>query len=129
MVLLAIMILDFKINGDYLMNVMNIEGLNLNDSRILGVAISAGEICFTIDYIENYDSCASCVCLLAFKGCRSVKSSINLDVEWPDSILQAAETCEGEWRHVVLEMNTSASTFEISCRTIQLTRLDSVPRA
>ncbi len=110
------------------MNVSNVETLNLNDSSVDGIAIRSGEICFKLRYIEDYDTCAFSPRLLVFKGCRTVTSSINLNIEWPDSILQVTETRDGEWRNVVLEMNTSASVFNISCLAVQLDAIDEIDR-
>ena len=102
------------------MKVLNIEELNLNDSKVLDISIHSGEICFRLDYIEDYENSTMSKRLLVFKGCCSVSSKINLNVEWPDSILDATEACEGEWRNIVLEMNTSASVFKIVCREVLL---------
>ena len=102
------------------MKVLNIEELNLNDSCVHEIVIRSGEICFKIDYIQNYESDAVSKQLLVFKGCRSVSSMINLDVAWPDSMQEATETRDGEWRKIVLEMNTSASVFKITCREVLL---------
>ena len=102
------------------MKVANIEQLNLNDSRVLGISICSGEIRFNVDYVEDYDSGKSRQCFLVFEGCRSVASKVNLDVCWPDSILSATETPDGEWRNVSLEMNTSASVFHICCKAVRL---------
>ena len=110
------------------MNVSNVETLNLNDSRVDGITIRSGEICFNLRYIEDYDSCAISTRLLVFRGCRTVTISINLNVEWPDSILQATGTCDGEWRNIVLEMNTSGSVFNISCLAVQLDAIDEIDR-
>ncbi len=106
------------------MQVLNVGSLNLNDSRVLEISIRAGEVCFCVDYIEDYDDFKSRPCRLVFKGCRSVKCTSNLDVDWPDSILCATETHDGEWRNIVLEMNTSASIYRISCREVNLIPAD-----
>lgn len=102
------------------MKVLKIEELNLNDSNVLDISIHSGEICFRLDYIEDYENATMSKRLLVFKGCCSVSSKINLDIEWPDSILGATETRDGEWRNIVLEMNTSASVFKIACREVLL---------
>jgi len=106
------------------MTVQNVEELNLNDSCVLGISIQSGEMCFKVDYIEDYDSCASRVYLLAFKGCHTVSSAINLNVTWPDSILCGTETRDGELRNIKIEMATSASVFNISCRSVELIPLN-----
>ncbi len=102
------------------MNVSNIETLNLNDSAVLGIVIRSGEVCFKLNYVDDYDSDSSSFRLLVFEECRSFSSTVNLDVEWPDSILQASETHDGEWRSILIEMNTSASVFNVSCRSVRL---------
>jgi len=102
------------------MKVLRIEELNLNDSNVLDISIHSGEICFRLDYIEDYENATMSKRLLVFKGCCSISSKINLDIEWPDSILGATETRDGEWRNIVLEMNTSASVFKIACREVLL---------
>lgn len=102
------------------MNVSNINELNLNDSGLMGIAICSGEVIFRINYIEDYDSDLAREHLLVFKGCRSFSSCVNLNVVWPDSILRGCETVDGEWRNVILEMNTSASVYKISCHSVEL---------
>ena len=102
------------------MNVSNIETLNLNDSSVMGIVIRSGEVCFKLNYVDDYDSDSSSFRLLVFEECRSFSSTVNLDVEWPDSILQASETHDGEWRSILIEMNISASVFNVSCRSVRL---------
>ena len=82
------------------------------------------EDAYAFDADGNIVEAANDIAYEAFRGCRTVTSSINLNVEWPDSILRATETCDGEWRNIVLEMNTSANVFNISCLAVQLDAFD-----
>ena len=107
------------------MKVQNVETLDLNDSGVLEIFIKSGVVQFKIDYIEDYGTDTSNIYRLQFNGCRYVSSTINLNVTWPDSILCAAEIIDGEWRNIKLEMLTSASVFNISCRSVSLLPVES----
>ena len=112
---------------------MDIEQLNLNDSILIDITITNGEVVLMLDYIEDYkapvDKWKTSIRLLSFQNCTELKIAMHPLVNTFGSILLGMqEKIDNNAYKFSIETNTSCCTINIMASSFLLSEpIEGVP--
>jgi len=111
------------------MQVPDIMTLNLNDSEIIEVRVTAD---YTVEILVNlvldYQTQEMALHRISFADCRTANLDLNLNYCGPNSILRGEQKiADSGFIDYEIETNTTASVIRVSARSLHLERLPDSP--
>ena len=102
------------------MNVHSISDLNLHDSNLVKIVVELDTTTLLLDYIDDYETCATSRKGLIFLGCTELSVKTRPGYAGPDPILRGDQMRVGNKGRVRIETNTTASIIELTADSIEL---------